>query len=160
MWCGASYRLLATHTWQWFLLHQDTSLGAMVGKMLKCEWWLCGGLMSTICYPCAVYTSMSEWSSWHQSLLPCFLKILLLLILFYCICSVYFVFLGFITHRIVLGMNYGSMESVINVCMYIHIYLLDLLFSNSHSCSFGVHRPFQRNYWNAYSFQFFVLTLF
>ena len=43
-----------TVTWQQFLLRRDASLGATVGQMLKCHWWLCGGLMCTICCPCAL----------------------------------------------------------------------------------------------------------
>jgi hypothetical protein len=29
-------------------------------KILKCQWWLLGSLMCTICYPCAIYMSKSE----------------------------------------------------------------------------------------------------
>jgi hypothetical protein len=43
-----------------FLLHQDTSLGAMVGQMLTCQYCSCWGLMCTICYLSATYTLTSE----------------------------------------------------------------------------------------------------
>ena len=26
-------------------------------QMLKCQWWVCGGLMWTVCYPCAMYAT-------------------------------------------------------------------------------------------------------
>lgn len=32
--------LLPTNTWHQFLLHQDTSLGAMTGPISKCRWWI------------------------------------------------------------------------------------------------------------------------
>jgi hypothetical protein len=45
----ASCRLLATDTWQGFLLYQNTGLGAIVGQMLECQCWVCGGWMCIIC---------------------------------------------------------------------------------------------------------------
>jgi len=64
----ASCRLLATDIWQWFLLCQNTSLGAMVGQMLKCLWSVCGGWMCIICERCIMNTLKSEQSSWHQNI--------------------------------------------------------------------------------------------
>ena len=43
----ASRHFLATDTWHQFLLRQDKHHGATVGQMLKCQWWMGGGLM---CY--------------------------------------------------------------------------------------------------------------
>ena len=54
----ASCHLLTTDTSHWFLLRQDTSLGAVVEQKFKCQWWLQGGLVCTICYPRC--TSKSE----------------------------------------------------------------------------------------------------
>jgi len=59
----ASCHLLAAGTWHRFLL----CWGATVGQMLKCQWWLLGGLVCTICYPYVVYTSHSEYVSPRQS---------------------------------------------------------------------------------------------
>jgi hypothetical protein len=55
-----SYHLLATDMWHWFLQWQDTNLDATAGKIVKCQCSLHGGLMCTICYPCAMYISKSE----------------------------------------------------------------------------------------------------
>jgi hypothetical protein len=47
----------ATGSWGWFLLPRDRAgVSATVGQVHKCQWWLCGGLMGTICYSCFVYT--------------------------------------------------------------------------------------------------------
>ena len=35
-------------------------------QILKCRWWLHGGLMYIIWYLCAMYIQKSEGSSWHQ----------------------------------------------------------------------------------------------
>jgi hypothetical protein len=43
-----------------FLLCRDTSLRAKVRQIHIWYWWLRGSLVCTICYTCAVYTSMSE----------------------------------------------------------------------------------------------------
>jgi hypothetical protein len=50
-------------TWHQFMVCWDTSLGATVGQMVKCEWWPHGCLMSTTCYdvPCM------HWS-WNTGL--------------------------------------------------------------------------------------------
>jgi hypothetical protein len=61
----ASCHLLAADTWFRYLLGRDTSLGTTVRQMLKCQWWLRRSLVCTICYPCAMCTSKSEWSYWH-----------------------------------------------------------------------------------------------
>jgi hypothetical protein len=45
----ASCRLLPTDTWYWYLPHWEISVGAMAVKILKCHWWLNGGLMCTMC---------------------------------------------------------------------------------------------------------------
>ena len=71
----ATCHLLATNTCLQLPLHQDTSLGDTKGQMLKCQWWLHGGLVCTICYTCAMYTEKSELSPQHQCLLPYFLKL-------------------------------------------------------------------------------------
>lgn len=39
------------------ILHQDTSLGVVLGQMLKCQWWVCEGLMYNICYLFAMCAS-------------------------------------------------------------------------------------------------------
>jgi len=44
----ASCHLLTTDTSHWFLLRQDTSLGAVVEQKLKCQWWLLGGLVCIV----------------------------------------------------------------------------------------------------------------
>ena len=49
-WHETSCRLLGPDTWHRFLLYQDTSLVDVVGHILKCLWWLYGGLMCAICY--------------------------------------------------------------------------------------------------------------
>ena len=46
-WHESSYHLLATDTWNWCLLYLGTDLGATVGLILKCQWWLCGCLFAT-----------------------------------------------------------------------------------------------------------------
>ena len=53
-------RSRAVDTWHRFLLHRDTSHGATVGQMLRCHWWLRGGLVWTMCYPYVLYSSKSE----------------------------------------------------------------------------------------------------
>ena len=45
------YRSLAP---VYYMLRSKTWCQAI--QMLKCQWWLCGCLMWTICYPCAMYT--------------------------------------------------------------------------------------------------------
>ena len=62
-----SRHFLATDTWHQFFLHQDKHHCATVEQMLKCQWWMGGGLMCTICYPYAIDISMSAYSSWHPS---------------------------------------------------------------------------------------------
>ena len=49
-----------------------TSLGAMLWQTLKYQWWLHEYLMCTTYCPCAMYTSRSKLSSWHQCLLTWF----------------------------------------------------------------------------------------
>jgi len=44
--------------------NQDTNLAATMGEVLKCHWWLCGGLICIICYLQAFYTPQLE----HHSL--------------------------------------------------------------------------------------------
>jgi hypothetical protein len=41
--------------WNRHLLRRYRSIGATEGQMLKCQWWLCGSLVCTICYqvPCS-----------------------------------------------------------------------------------------------------------
>jgi hypothetical protein len=63
----ANCHFLAVDTWHQFLLCQDTSLAAVVGKMIKCQLWLSGGLMCTVCSVCAMYALKSEWSAQCQS---------------------------------------------------------------------------------------------
>jgi hypothetical protein len=58
-WHEASCFLLITDTWHGFLSGQDICLGATVGYILQCEWWLGGGLMCTIYYWCAMCTAKS-----------------------------------------------------------------------------------------------------
>jgi len=53
--CEPSCLLLATDTWHRFLPHWNTSLGATVGQMLKCQWLIWGGLTLTICYSSVCY---------------------------------------------------------------------------------------------------------
>lgn len=43
-----------------FFQQQDTSLGAMMGQMFKCQWSWHEGLTCSICYICATYTLISE----------------------------------------------------------------------------------------------------
>lgn len=45
-------RLQDADTWR-VLSNWDTNLGATVEQMLKCQRWLSGSLVCTICYPCA-----------------------------------------------------------------------------------------------------------
>jgi hypothetical protein len=47
-------------------LWQDASL-ATVEQIVVHHWFLCGYLMTTICYPCAMYTLKSEQTPWHHS---------------------------------------------------------------------------------------------
>jgi hypothetical protein len=47
-------------------LWQDASL-ATVEQIVVHHWFLCGYLMTTICYLCAMYTLKSEQTPWHQS---------------------------------------------------------------------------------------------
>lgn len=47
--------------------HWDTILGAIIGQMLECQWWLHWRPVYTICYPCVMYGSKSEQSSWWES---------------------------------------------------------------------------------------------
>jgi hypothetical protein len=42
------------------LLLWDISLGTVVGQMLRCQWWLRGVLMCTICFPHAMCSSKSQ----------------------------------------------------------------------------------------------------
>jgi hypothetical protein len=62
----ASCRLMATDTWQGFLLCQNIGLGANVSQMLECQWYVCGGWMCVICERCITNTLKSEQRSWHQ----------------------------------------------------------------------------------------------
>ena len=56
-WYEASCHLQATNIWHWFLLLRDRAcVGATVGQVLKCQWWLCGGLMGIVCYSCFLHT--------------------------------------------------------------------------------------------------------
>lgn len=54
-WRGASCRLQTTDTWHWCRLRWVGNFGAMVWQILKCQWWICGGVTCTKCYPCATY---------------------------------------------------------------------------------------------------------
>jgi hypothetical protein len=55
----ASCYFLAMHTWHQFFIGGIQAF-AMVGQMIKWQWWLHQGLMCTICYPCATYTLKSK----------------------------------------------------------------------------------------------------
>jgi hypothetical protein len=68
-----------TH-WSPFLWNRDTAPGwqviynrfqceTTVTQMLKCQRWLCWGLMCTICYPCAMYTIKSKFlvQEWYSA---------------------------------------------------------------------------------------------
>ena len=57
--------ILATDTWHRFLVRWGANLDDNFGEMLKCQQWLRGGLMCTMCYPCAMCTSKSEQSFRH-----------------------------------------------------------------------------------------------
>lgn len=50
---------------------QDANLPT-VEQIVERYWFLCGYLMTTVCYPCVMYTLRSEQTSWHQCLLSCF----------------------------------------------------------------------------------------
>jgi hypothetical protein len=63
----ASCHLLAAVPWHCFVLCQNTSLGVMVGQVLKCECWQYEGLMCTICYACQMCAWQLELSSMHHS---------------------------------------------------------------------------------------------
>ena len=56
-----------------FLLQWDISLGTLVGQMLKCQWWLHGGLMCTMLHLCHVYIRF-RINSGHQ--IVCYLILL------------------------------------------------------------------------------------
>ena len=47
-------------------LWQDASLATVEQTVVR-HWFLRGYLITTICYPCAMYTRKSEQTSWHQS---------------------------------------------------------------------------------------------
>lgn len=58
-------------------LHTDLSYAAIQSKVPqgnKCLNFIgeCGGLVCTICHPCVMYISKSEWSSQHQNVLTLF----------------------------------------------------------------------------------------
>lgn len=63
----ASVYLPATDTSHRFLRSHHTSVGATVGQMLKCLWWLCWGLVCTICYPHAMYTIKPGKRFWYNN---------------------------------------------------------------------------------------------
>jgi hypothetical protein len=63
---------MSTGAWLWFIICRYTNLDATVGDMLKYQWWPFWSLVCTICYPCSVYTSNSEYSSWHQGVMEYF----------------------------------------------------------------------------------------
>jgi len=65
-WCRASWHLLTAYTWYRFIVCRVRTLGVAEGKMLKYQRRLRGSLVCTICYPCAMYSSKSKWSSRHQ----------------------------------------------------------------------------------------------
>jgi hypothetical protein len=48
----ASCHSLAAKTWTVILLRQDTSVHAVVGQVLKCQWWVCVCMVCTICCTC------------------------------------------------------------------------------------------------------------
>jgi len=69
-----------------FYMRRDTSLGVIIGQVLtgKCQWWLRGGLMSTICYPSAIYTWISEYILRHYVLISMYLSWFFYTIIYFC----------------------------------------------------------------------------
>ena len=58
-------------------LHSDffyAGIQALVQRWDKCQWRYRGGLMCSICHPCAIYTSKSEYISRYLGLLAYFFK--------------------------------------------------------------------------------------
>jgi hypothetical protein len=53
---GLRHSTLASYT-------SSTSLGATMTKMLKCQWWLRGGLMCTSCHPRSISYTVFGWVS-------------------------------------------------------------------------------------------------
>jgi len=91
------------HTLKWnklstprdtFHMRRDTSLGVIIGQVLtgKCQWWICRGLMSTICYPSAIYTWISEYILRHYVYISMYISWFCYTIIYF---EVRFFFLGF-----------------------------------------------------------------
>jgi hypothetical protein len=53
----------------WQVIYKRFQCEATVGQMLKCQRWLCLGLMRTICYPCAMYIMKSKFlvQEWYSA---------------------------------------------------------------------------------------------
>ena len=77
---------LSADSWCGFLLHQNTSFGAAVVQELECQWWLCGGLVCTMCYPvCHIYEVSIKFFT-YECLLPHFWYLSDLYLYIFCTC--------------------------------------------------------------------------